>query len=383
MKFIEDTNIENKKVILRCDLNVTIKDGSIVDATKIKESLKTINYLLSKNCSIIILSHLGKIKCEEDKNKNSLYIVKLELEKLLNKKIYFSKTTRGEELNELADSLKPQDILLVENTRFEDYPEKLESKCDEELAKYWASLGSVFVNDAFGTTHRRHASNYGISMYLDTYYGYLIKKELDGLAPVINPTRPFTVIMGGSKVEDKITIIKNLLKECDHLIVGGGIANTFLKALDYELGLSLYDEVYLSDIKELYNDNKEKIILPYTVKTLNNNKVYTKNIKEIEKEDNILDIVLENHYKDILNSSKTIFVNGTLGLYENEEFKDGTENLLKELANIDGKVIIGGGDALASVNKLGNKEDYYFISTGGGATLEYIKEKKLLALEGE
>jgi len=279
--------------------------------------------------------------------------------------------------------LKPQDILLVENTRFEDYPEKLESKCDEELAKYWASLGSVFVNDAFGTTHRRHASNYGISMYLDTYYGYLIKKELDGLAPVINPTRPFTVIMGGSKVEDKITIIKNLLKECDHLIVGGGIANTFLKALDYELGLSLYDEVYLSDIKELYNDNKEKIILPYTVKTLNNNKVYTKNIKEIEKEDNILDIVLENHYKDILNSSKTIFVNGTLGLYENEEFKDGTENLLKELANIDGKVIIGGGDALASVNKLGNKEDYYFISTGGGATLEYIKEKKLLALEGE
>jgi len=383
MKFIEDTNIENKKVILRCDLNVTIKDGSIVDATKIKESLKTINYLLSKNCSIVILSHLGKIKCEEDKNKNSLYIVKLELEKLLNKKIYFSKTTRGEELNELADSLKPQDILLVENTRFEDYPEKLESKCDEELAKYWASLGSVFVNDAFGTTHRRHASNYGISMYLDTYYGYLIKKELDGLAPVINPTRPFTVIMGGSKVEDKITIIKNLLKECDHLIVGGGIANTFLKALDYELGLSLYDEVYLSDIKELYNDNKEKIILPNTVKTLNNNKVYTKNIKEIEKEDNILDIVLENHYKDILNSSKTIFVNGTLGLYENEEFKDGTENLLKELANIDGKVIIGGGDALASVNKLGNKEDYYFISTGGGATLEYIKEKKLLALEGE
>jgi len=383
MKFIEDTNIENKKVILRCDLNVTIKDGSIVDATKIKESLKTINYLLSKNCSIIILSHLGKIKCEEDKNKNSLYIVKLELEKLLNKKIYFSKTTRGEELNELADSLKPQDILLVENTRFEDYPEKLESKCDEELAKYWASLGSVFVNDAFGTTHRRHASNYGISMYLDTYYGYLIKKELDGLAPVINPTRPFTVIMGGSKVEDKITIIKNLLKECDHLIVGGGIANTFLKALDYELGLSLYDEVYLSDIKELYNNIKEKIILPYTVKTLNNNKVYTKNIKEIEKEDNILDIVLENHYKDILNSSKTIFVNGTLGLYENEEFKDGTENLLKELANIDGKVIIGGGDALASVNKLGNKEDYYFISTGGGATLEYIKEKKLLALEGE
>ena len=383
MNFIENANIENKKVILRCDLNVTIKDSNIIDITKIKESLKTINYLLSKNCSIIILSHLGKVKCEEDKKNKSLYLVKLELEKMLNKEIYFSKTTRGEELDNLAQSLKEQDILLVENTRFEDYPEKLESKCNEELAKYWASLGDIFVNDAFGTTHRRHASNYGISKYLATYYGYLIKKELDGLAQVINPERPFTVIMGGAKVEDKITIIKKLLKECDYLIVGGGIANTFLKALDYEIGISLYDELYLNEIKELYKENKEKIILPKIVKTLNNDKVYTKDIHDLEKEDNILDIAFENDYKEIINKSKTIFVNGTLGLYENDNFKKGTQELLNELADIDGKVIIGGGDALASVNKLANKEDYYFISTGGGATLEYIKEKKLLSLEGE
>jgi len=383
MKFIENANIENKKVILRCDLNVTIQDNKIVDATKIKESLTTINYLLSKNCSVIILSHLGKIKTEEDKIKNSLYLVKEELEKLLNKEVLFSKSTKGEELTSLANNLKQKEILLVENTRFEDYPEKLESKCDLELSKFWASLGDIFVNDAFGTTHRRHASNYGISKYLDTYYGYLIKKELDGLEPIINPERPFTVIMGGAKVADKIVIIKNMLKECDHLIVGGGIANTFLKAINYEIGISLYDEALLEDIKDLYNENKEKIIIPDTVKVLNANKVYNKDIDNIDKDDNILDIVLSEKYINVINDSKTVFVNGTLGLYEKEEFKEGTADILKKLANIDGIVIIGGGDALASVNKLAKPEDYTFISTGGGATLEYIKEKKLLALEGE
>lgn len=383
MKFIEETNIENKKVILRCDLNVTIKEGKIIDTTKINESLKTIEYLLNKNCSIIILSHLGKIKSEEDKKKNTLKLVCNELEKLLNKKIIFSSVTRGESLTKLAKGLKPKEILLIENTRYEDYPNKLESKCDDELSRYWASLGEVFVNDAFGTTHRLHASNYGISKYLDTYYGYLIKKELDGLELVIKPERPFTVVMGGAKVEDKIQIIKNLLKECDYLIVGGGIANTFIKALDYEIGQSLYDEKFIAEIKCIYNNVKDKIIIPSTVKVLNNENVYTKDIKDINKEDNILDIVLTPDYIDILTKSKTVFVNGTLGLYEKEPFKEGTEELLKTLKKIEGKVIIGGGDALASVNKLANKDDYTFLSTGGGASLEYIKTKKVLALEGE
>lgn len=383
MKFIESANIENKKVILRCDLNVTIKNGCIVDTTKIKESIKTIEYLLSKNCSIVILSHLGKIKSEEDKEKNSLKLAKKELEQLLNKQIIFSKETKGDNLTNLASNLKPQEILLIENTRFEDYPKKLESNCDEELSKYWASLGDIFVNDAFGTTHRMHASNYGISKYLDTYYGYLIKKELDGLEAVINPEPPFTVVMGGAKVKDKIQIIKNLLDECNNLIVGGGIANTFLKALGYEIGISLYDEEFLEEIKAIYNKDKEKIIIPTIVKVIQNDEILTKNVEDIEKEDNILDIVLTNNYKAILNKSKTVFVNGTLGLYEEEPFKDGTADMLNTLANIDGKVIVGGGDALASVNKLANAKDYYFISTGGGASLEYIKTKKLLALEGE
>ena len=383
MKFIKDYNIENKKVVLRCDLNVTIKNGIIIDTTKIKESLETINYLIDKNCSIIILSHLGKVKSEEDKEKNSLKLVKEELENLLNKEIYFSEEPKGAKLQELASNLKPTEILLVENTRHEDYPEKLESKCNLELASFWASLGDIFVNDAFGTTHRKHASNYGISKYLDTYYGFLIKKELEGLKAVIEPTQPFTVIMGGAKVEDKIGIIKNLLDECNYLIVGGGIANTFLKALNYEIGTSLYDEVYLNEIKELYYNNKEKIILPKYVKVLNNKEVFTKSINDINKEDNILDIVFTDEFKEILNKSETVFVNGTLGLYEKEEFKEGSLNLLTELKSIDGKVIIGGGDALASVNKLSDPSYYDFISTGGGATLEYIKEKKLLALEGE
>lgn len=383
MKFIGDYNIENKKVILRCDLNVTIKDNKIIDNTKIKESLKTIEYLISNNCSIVILSHLGKIKSEEDKKKNSLEIVKLELEKLLNKKIYFSKTTRGTELTKLTETLKSQEIVLIENTRYEDYPNKLESNCDEELAKYWASLGDLFVQDAFGTTHRKHASNYGISKYLDTYYGFLMKKEIDGLAPVLNPQRPFTVIMGGAKVEDKISLITHILSKCDYLIVGGGIANTFLKSLNYEIGTSIYDQKYLEEIKDIYIKEKSKIILPTKVKVLNNNNVYMRNIDEIETEDNILDIEITDEYINALEKSQTIFVNGTMGLYENPNFSNGTKEILNILKNSKGKVIIGGGDALASVNKLADPKYYNFISTGGGATLEYIKEEKLQALEGE
>ncbi len=383
MEFIQNTNIQNKKVLLRCDLNVTIKENHIIDNTKIKESLETINYLLQQNCSIIILSHLGKIKSEEDKKEKSLKLVWKEMEKLLERKIIFINNTRSDELTQACASLKPQEILLIENTRFEDYPDKKESNCDEELSKYWASLANVFVNDAFGTTHRKHASNYGVSKYLKTYYGCLINKEIKGLNSVLNPVHPFMVIMGGAKVEDKIQMIKSLLKECDTLIVGGGIANTFLKANNIEIGKSLYDENYLEEIKTIYKENKSKIILPKQVRIQNNENVCEKDISQIEKDDNILDIVLTEEYFASLKQAKTVFVNGTLGFYENPKFSKGTKDLLDFLSQIDAKVIIGGGDALASVNKLAKKDDYYFISTGGGATLEYIKSKKLLALEGD
>lgn len=383
MKCITESNITNKKVLLRCDLNVTIENGLIIDETKIKESAETIKYLLNNNCSVIILSHLGKIKTEEDKKNNSLKIVEKPLEKYLNKKILFSKTTRSTELTNLCENLKPQEIVLVENTRFEDFPNKLETNCDEVLSKYWGSLADVFVNDAFGTTHRKHASNYGVTKYLESYYGLLIKKEITGLQTVINPDKPFTVIMGGAKVKDKIQMIKALLTKCDYLIVGGGIANTFLKATGNNVGISLYDKEYVEELLSIYKENKSKIILPKKVRVLNDKNIQTKEINEIDPNDNILDILLDNNYTSVLEKSNTVFLNGTLGYYEKSEFAEGTKELLEKLANIKGKVIIGGGDALASVNKLGNKNDYYFISTGGGATLEYIKTGKLLALESE
>ena len=384
MKSIKEVNIKNKKVLLRCDLNVTIKDGIIIDDTKIIKSLDTINYLLNNNNSIIILSHLGKVKSESDKEKNTLYPVYLRLKELLNNNIYFSKETRGKELENIVDKLKEKEILLIENTRYEDYPKKLESGCDEELSKYWSKLGNIFVNDAFGTSHRKHASNYGIKKYLESYYGLLIDEELSKLDELINnPKKPFTVIMGGAKVDDKLELINNLLKYCDNLIVGGGIANTFLEAHGKNIGKSLSNKEYINDVKDIYNQYKNKIILPVDFYVENNNKRTYRKDAEITDEDCIYDVGEEsiNLYKEIIDKSSTIFINGTLGLYENEDYKYGTYNLLKILSDSNKKVFVGGGDAVSSVNKLGFGDKFYYKSTGGGATLEYIIKKHAPALE--
>ena len=384
MKSIKESNIHNKKVILRCDLNVTIKDGNILDETKIIKSLETINYLLNNNNSIIILSHLGKVKSEEDKINNSLYPVYLKLKELLKNNIYFSKELKGSNLEILVNNLKENEILLLENTRYLDYPEKLESGCNDTLSKYWASLGDVFVNDAFGTSHRKHASNYGISKYIESYYGLLMDDEIKKLNELINnPQKPFTVIMGGAKVDDKLELIEKLLDKCDNLIVGGGIANTFLASNNINIGKSLYNKEYIETIKKIYDKYKNKIIIPidFYVDSLNT-KQYRK-ISDIKNEDIIYDIGHEtlNIYKDIIDISNTIFINGTVGLYENELFKDGTYNLLKILKDCNKKVFVGGGDAVSSVNKLGFSDDFYYKSTGGGATLEYIINGYAIALE--
>ena len=384
MKSIKEMNIENKKVILRCDLNVTIKDGEIVDDTKIIKSLDTINYLLKNNNSIIILSHLGKIKSEEDKTKNTLYPVYLKLKELLNNNIYFSKETRGKELENMSNNLKAKEILLIENTRYEDYPEKLESGCNETLSKYWASLGEIFVNDAFGTSHRKHSSNYGIKKYLESCYGLLIDEEITKLNELINnPKKPFTVIMGGAKVDDKLELINKLLEICDSLIVGGGIANTFLEATGNNIGKSLSNKDFIKEIKDIYNKYNDKIFLPNDFYVENNEKKYYRKINEIKDDDCIYDIGEEsiNKYKGIIEKSNTIFINGTVGLYEKEEYKYGTYNLLKILSDSNKKVFVGGGDAVSSVNKLGFSDAFYYKSTGGGATLEYIINKYAPALE--
>ena len=384
MKFIKEEEIKNKKVILRCDFNVTIKDGKIIDDTKIIKSLDTINYLLENNNKIIIMSHLGKVKKEEDLEKNTLFPIYLKLKELINTNIYFSSTLSGKELELLVNNLKEKEILLMENVRFKDFPNKLESGCDLELSKYWASLGDVFINDAFGTSHRKHASNYGIKKYLPSYYGLLINDEINKLNELINnPKKPFTVIMGGAKVDDKLSLIEELLKLCDNLIVGGGIANTFLLSQNINIGKSLVNSDYIDKINDIYIKYKEKIILPTDFYVENNLKKEYRTKNNIKKDDIIYDIGEEslNIYKKIINNSNTVFINGTVGLYENKNYEYGTKTLLEILKDSKSKIYIGGGDAVAATNNLGFKNSFYYKSTGGGATLKYIINKKLISLE--
>lgn len=380
MKKITDFDFKNKKVILRLDLNVPIKDGEILSKEKINSSLKTIKYISDLGGKVIILSHLGKIKEEKDKEKNSLFIVYKEMLKEFNN-IYFSSSTHGPVLEEKIKNLNNGDILLVENTRFEDLDNKKESSCNEELSKYWASLGDIFINDAFGMTHRKHASNYGISKYLPSGIGFLIEKEIIRLEPVINPKHPFVIIMGGAKVEDKLDIIKGLLPKCDHLLVGGGIANSFL-ACNYNVGKSLIDEDKIEELKNLLSEYKEKIIIPMDAVIEENENVRNSKIDNLTNDSIIYDIGTEtiNNYSKYIYEAKTIFLNGTMGLYENDKYSIGTNEILNLVSNSSAFKIAGGGDALASIEKF-NVKGFDYKSTGGGATLEYIKSGKLKCFE--
>jgi phosphoglycerate kinase len=383
MKFIKDIDVKNKKVILRLDLNVTIKDNIIADDTRIKKSIPTIKYLLDQGAHVLIMSHLGKVKTESDFETYSLKIVCDYLSNLLNRKIYFVQSYKSEELK---NALKENDLVMMENTRFADVPNKLESNCDMELAKYWASLGDVYINDAFGMTHRKHASNYGISTYIESGYGFLIEEELKGLKPVIDEIqKPFTVIMGGAKVDDKILLIKSLLERCDYLIVGGGIANTFINAEGYSIGKSLYSMDYVEDIRRLLNKYRNKIYIPVDVTVEDGNNIKILNIDSINANSIIYDIGPKTIeiYKVIINKSETILLNGTVGLYENPKFRNGTEELLQILSECNAIKIAGGGDALTSINELGYAKSFDFLSTGGGATLDYIANRTLKCFDGE
>mgnify|MGYP004550653633 CR=1 FL=1 len=384
MKNIIDFTFEGKKVILRCDFNVTIKEGQILSDERIKASLKTINYLIDKKAKVILLSHLGKVKTKDDIEKNTLFPVYQKLCELLKTNVYFSSATRGTILENKISYLQDGEVLLVENTRYEDYPDKKESKCDEELSKYWASLGDIFINDAFAMTHRQHASNYGIAKYLPHAMGFLIEEEIKGLEIVSNPDKPFCVIMGGAKVEDKLDIIKGILPKCDYLLVGGGIANSFLN-INYNVGLSLKDDSKKEELKELLSLYKDKIILPIDYKVLNNGEVKQRKYDKIEDDDNILDIG-ENTlsiYKERINSSATIFLNGTMGKYEQQkEFENGTKEILQAILSSKAKTVIGGGDAISSAEYF-NVKGFTFVSTGGGATLEYLATGKLKCFERE
>ena len=381
MKTLKDFEFKGKKVILRSDFNVSIKEGKIISNERITAELPTINYLIKNGAKVIIMSHLGKIKSEEDKKSYSLYIVYEELLNIIDTKVIFSPATHGKILEEKISSLQNGEVLLAENTRYEDVENKKESECNEELSKYWASLADIFINDAFGMTHRKHASNYGISKFLPTGIGFLIESEIKGLAPILEPAKPFTIIMGGAKLEDKLSLIKSLVPKCDKLLLGGGIANTFL-AVSVSIGKPLVSPDLIEEARNLLSIYKERIIMPVDVKVLTKNGAEVKDISNIASDDIIFDIGPKTIelYKKHIDNSETIFLNGTVGKYEEEGFEDGTKEILNAVSKTGAYSVIGGGDALSSAEYF-KINDFSFVSTGGGATLNYIATEKLACFE--
>lgn len=387
MKTIKDINLDNKKVLIRCDFNVPIKEGKIVDDTRITAALPTIKYCLEKNAKVILFSHLGRIKEESDLEKNTLAPVAKRLEELLNQKVTFINKTRGEELETAINNMNNKDIILVQNTRYEDLDGKKESKNNPELGKYWASLGDVFVNDAFGTIHRAHASNVGIASNIDSCIGFLIEKELNALKELDNPKHPFIVVLGGAKVADKIGVIENLVKKADKILIGGGMAFTFLKAEGYEVGNSLVDEENIEFCKNIIKDYAEKIILPIdvavTTEYSEKEEYKAKDITDLEYNEMGLDIgpKTEKLFEKYLGEAAIAVWNGPLGVYEFEKYKKGTQDLLQYVVENNIKIILGGGDIVAAASTSGYKDKVYHASTGGGATLEYLEGKTLPGLE--
>lgn len=386
-KTIRDYDLSGKRVIIRVDFNVPIKAGVITDDNRIKESLKTINYALEHEAKVILLSHLGRVKTEEDKIKNTLKPVAIRLEELLNKKVTFIPNTRGEELEKVINDMKVGEVVLIENTRYEDLKGKKESSNNPELASYWASLGDLYINDAFGTSHRAHASNVGIASILPNGIGFLIEKELENLLDTINnPDKPFTVILGGSKVSDKINVIENIVKKADYILIGGGMAFTFLKASGVSIGSSLLDSDNIDFCKRMLADYPNKIILPIDAicsTSLEDENALERFITDIKDNEMGLDIGPQTVklFKQHLLISKTVIWNGPVGVFENEKYAYGTKSLCEILAESNAKTIIGGGDTASAAINFGFKDKFTHISTGGGASLELLEGKKLPGIE--
>lgn len=387
MKTIKDVNLENKKVLIRCDFNVPMKEGKIVDDTRITAALPTIQYALDNNAKVILFSHLGRVKEEVDLTKNNLAPVAKRLEELLNKAVTFVDETRGKKLETAIANMNNKDIILVQNTRYEDLDGKKESKNDPELGAYWASLGDIFVNDAFGTIHRAHASNVGIASNIESCIGFLIEKELAALKELDNPAHPFVVVLGGAKVADKIGVIENLVKKADKILIGGGMAFTFLKAEGYEIGNSLLDEENIEFCKKIVEEYPEKIVLPVdaavTTEYSENEEYKVKDINNLEYNEMGLDIGpnTEKLFENYLKEANIAVWNGPLGVYEFEKYKQGTNHILQFVVDNNIKIILGGGDIVAAASTAGYKDKVYHASTGGGATLEYLEGKTLPGLE--
>ncbi len=386
---IEKMDLKGKRVIVRCDYNVPIYNGKIVDDTKIVASLDTIRYLMEKDCKIILLSHLGKVKTEEDKELYSLEPVAKRLKELLGKEIYFSHTILSPDLPNHVKSMLPRDILLLENTRFLDVPNQLESNCDAQVSSFFASLADVFVMDAFASAHRNHASVTGITKYIPSCIGFSVEKELASLDRFLkNPTHPFTVIMGGAKVEDKLELLEAMLPKCDYLLLAGGLANSFLKALNFNIGSSLATEStkMIEKLKQILLNYRDKLMLPLDAivgSSYDKNYTHYKRINEITDNEVIKDVGIKTleKYKSAILKSKTIFLNGTLGVYEDMRYSNGTKELFETLKKCDAITIVGGGDSVGAVKNLGYENDFTYLSVGGGATLKYLTQGHLVGID--
>ncbi|AQP53341.1 phosphoglycerate kinase [Vagococcus penaei] len=385
---VEDLDLRNKKVLVRVDFNVPIKDGVITNDNRIVAALPTINYIIDNGGKAILFSHLGRVKTEEDKKGKSLKPVAQRLSELLDKPVTFVPETRGKELEEAIANMQDGDVLVVENTRFEDIDGKKESKNDPELGKYWASLGDVFVNDAFGTAHRAHASNVGIASNLPSAAGYLMEKEIKFIGGVVeHPNHPFVAILGGAKVSDKIGVIENLIEKADKILIGGGMTYTFYAAQGRRIGKSICEEDKIELAKSLLIKANGKIVLPVdTVCAPDFDNDAPTEIHELDIPDNLegLDIGPKTIklFTEELQGAKTVVWNGPMGVFELPTFAKGTIGVCEAIANLeDATTIIGGGDSAAAAIQLGFADKFTHISTGGGASLEYLEGKKLPGVE--
>ncbi|MBO4919975.1 MAG: phosphoglycerate kinase [Erysipelotrichaceae bacterium] len=390
-RLVTDLDVAGKKVIVRVDFNVPHKGDVITDDNRVVAALPTIRYLLENNAKVILLSHLGKVdykKTEEEieaaKKKNDMAIVAKKLQEYLpDNRVIFVNATRGPELEEAVANMKEGEVVLMQNTRYE----KGESKNDEELGKYWASLGDLFVEDAFGSVHRAHASTVGIPTHLPSAAGFLVEKELKFLGDAVeNPVRPFVGILGGAKVADKLKVIDNLLEKCDTLIIGGGMAYTFLKAQGKEIGESLVDDEKLDYCKQMLDKAAglgKELLLPVDTVVADSFpdpidapiETEVVDADKIPAEKQGLDIGPKTAalFAEKVKAAKTVVWNGPMGVFENPVLAKGTNEVAKALAETEGTTIIGGGDSAAAIKQLGYADKVSHVSTGGGASLEFLE----------
>lgn len=388
---VKDVELKGKKVLVRVDFNVPVKDGVITNDNRITAALPTIKYIIEQGGRAILFSHLGRVKEEADKAGKSLAPVAADLAAKLGQEVAFLPgVTRGAELEAAINALEDGQVLLVENTRYEDVDGKKESKNDPELGKYWASLGDgIFVNDAFGTAHRAHASNVGISANVEkAVAGFLLENEIAYIQEAVEaPERPFVAILGGSKVSDKIGVIENLLAKADKVLIGGGMTYTFYKAQGIEIGNSLVEEDKLDVAKALLEKANGKLILPVDSKEANAFAGYTE-VRDTEGEAVSegflgLDIGPKSiaKFDEALTGAKTVVWNGPMGVFENPDFQAGTIGVMDAIVKQPGvKSIIGGGDSAAAAINLGRADKFSWISTGGGASMELLEGKVLPGL---